>query len=79
MINHDGDSLDCGHYISDFLIPTQEFGVTVMMTISLKIMILPKGVYIRESHKKNIVMSGSTNVLFVVYIRIIHLTKTKHY
>ena len=35
-----------------FWIPAQEFGGTVMMTISLKLVILPKGVYIRESHKK---------------------------
>ena len=35
-----------------FLIAAQEFGGTVMMTISLKLVILPKGVYFRESHKK---------------------------
>ena len=67
------------HWIVDitsvmFLMPTQEFGGTVMMTTSLKVVILPKGVYIRESHKiKEKVMSGSTDVLFVVYIRTSHL------
>ena len=33
LIMHDGDSLDCGHYVSDCFIPTQEFGSTVMITI----------------------------------------------
>ena len=50
-----------------------------MMTIPLNLVILPKVVYIIESNKetkrKEKVMSGSTDVLFVVYIRKIHLKK----
>ena len=34
-----------------FLITVQDFGGTVIMTISLKLVILPKGVYYRETHK----------------------------
>ena len=62
-----------------FLIVAQEFGGTVMMIISLKLVILPKGVYYRETQKhtkkKKKTMAGSTYVLFVDYIRTIHLTK----
>ena len=43
LIKNDGDSLDCGHYVSDFFMPTHEFGGTVMMTISLKLVIIQKG------------------------------------
>ena len=61
------------------LMSAQEFGGTVMMAISLKLVILPKGVYYRETHKhmknKNKMMAGSTYVLFVVYIRTSHMTK----
>ena len=35
-----------------FLIPAQELGGTVMMKISLKLVILPEQVYIRERVKK---------------------------
>ena len=52
--------------------PAQEFGGTVIMAISLKLVILPKEFYIRESHKN---ISGSTDVLFYVYIITTHLTK----
>ena len=62
-----------------FLIAAQEFGSTVMMTISLKVVILPKGVYYRETHKltknKNELIQVSTDVLFVVYIITSHMTK----
>ena len=62
-----------------FLISAQEFGGTVMMTISLKLVIVPKGVYYKEtkslSRNKNKLMQGSTDVLFVVYIRTSHLKK----
>ena len=62
-----------------FLIAAKEFGGTEMMTISHKLVILPKGVYYRETHKhiknKNKMMEGSTDVLFVVYIRTINMTK----
>ena len=74
LINHDGDSLDCGHYISDVLMPTREFGGTVMMTISLKLVIYQKGFILERESQKN-VMSGSTDVLFVVYIRTRHVKK----
>ena len=33
LIMHGGNYLDCGHCVSDFFIPTQEFGGTVMITI----------------------------------------------
>ena len=53
-----------------FLIAAQEFGGTVMMTISLKLVILPKWVYYRETHKymkrKNKTMAGSIDVMYVV-------------
>ena len=60
-----------------FLMPTQEFGGTMMMTISLKLVILPKEVYIIKSHKKKPteVMSGSIYILFLVYIITNNLTK----
>ena len=44
-INHGGDSFDCGHMSVMFLMQTQEFGGTVMMTISLKLVIYQKGLY----------------------------------
>ena len=78
LINHDGDLLDCGHYVSDFLMPTQEFGGNVMMTISLELVILPKGVYISDVTKKRKVMSGSTDVLFVVYIITSNMTQYRY-
>ena len=46
------------------LMPTQEFGGTVMMKISLKLVILPKGVILErvtknnKKNNKNKVMSG---------------------
>ena len=72
LINRDGDSLDCGNYVSDIFMTTQEFGGTVMMTISLKIVILPKGVYIIESHKKTKreqkLMPGPTYIYIYIYL-----------
>ena len=63
-----------------FLIAAQEFGVTVMMTISLKLVILSKGFYYRETHKhtknKNKMMSVSKDILFVVYIRTSNMIKS---
>ena len=44
LMNHDVELLDCGHYVSDFLISAQGFSGTLMMTISLKLVITPKGV-----------------------------------
>ena len=51
LINHDGDSLDCGHYVSDIFIAAQEFGGTVMMTISLKSVIYHKEFIIKRLTK----------------------------
>ena len=73
LINHDGDSLDCGHCFSDFfdcntgiLWHCDDENITI-------ISYLPKGVYYRETHKymkkKKKVMTVSIDVLFVVYIR----------
>ena len=54
-----------------FLIAAQELGGTVMTTISLKLVILPKGVYYRETHKhtkkKEKTMAGPTDV-FLLFI-----------
>ena len=62
-----------------FLIASQECGVTLMITISLKLVILPKEVYYRETQKhtkkKKKRMAGSIDALFVIYIRTTHLTK----
>ena len=62
-----------------FLIPTREFGGTEMMKIPLKLVNLPKWVYIGEGHKKSPkkVMSGSTDVFFL-NIRTIHLKKYRY-
>ena len=56
-----------------FLMPTQEFGGTVMMPISQKLVIFQKG-YIQDrvtnqQQQKRKMMSGSKEILFVVYIR----------
>ena len=62
-----------------FLIAAHEFGGTAMMTISLKLVILPKGVYYIDTQKhmkkKKKTMAGPTDVLFVVYIRTTYLIK----
>ena len=62
-----------------FLMEAQEFDGTVMMTISLKLVILPKGVFCIETHKhtnkKKKMMSGSTDVLFAFYIKTSHFKK----
>ena len=52
-----------------FLMQTQEFGGTVMIKISLKLVILPKGVYIRDSHKKKKQINVSINrcIIFCLY------------
>ena len=73
LINHHGDSLDCSHYFSDF------FDINTVIWWHwdddniTQISGLPKGVYYRETQKltkkKNKLMQGSTNLLFVVYIR----------
>ena len=79
LINHDGNQLNCGQYVSDvfdcstgILCHCDDDNITQMSD-------LPKVIYYRETHKhtkkKNIMMAGSTDVFFVVYIRKIHLTK----
>ena len=76
LINHDGDSLDCGHYISDVFDANTGIWWHWDDDNIIKIIDLPGGFYIRESHKKKEVMSGSTNVFFVVSIRTSHLKNT---
>ena len=50
-INHDGDLLDCGHYVSDvFDISTGIWWHCDDDNIT-QISDLPKGVYYRETHK----------------------------
>ena len=81
LINHDGDSFDCGNYVSDvFDISTgiwwhcDDDNITELSD-------LPKGVHYRETQKpvkKKCLMMGSSKVLFVVYIRTSHLTKHSH-
>ena len=58
-----------------FLMQTNEFGGNVMMAISLKLVIYLKGFILERVTKKKNGMSGSTDVLFFVYIRTSHLTK----
>ena len=79
LINYDGDSLDCGHYISDVFDSSTDIWWHCDDDNITEISDLPKGVYYRETHeptkKKNILIHGSKKVLFVDYIRTIHLTK----
>ena len=59
-----------------FFKAAQEFGGTVMMIISLKLVIYQKGFVIErvtKNQKERKMISGSKDVLFVVYIRTIHL------
>ena len=70
------------HWIMDItsviiLIPPQEFGGTVMMTIPLKVVVYEKGLIleiVKKTGKKK-AMSGSTDVLLFFYTRTSHLTK----
>ena len=73
LINHDGNSLYCGHYVSDVFDSSTGIWWHYDDEKITQISDLPKGVYIRESHQK--MTSGSKYVLFVVYIRTSHLTK----
>ena len=79
MINHDGDSMDCGHDVSDVFDSSTGIWWHCDDDNITEISDLPKGVYYRETHKpkkkKKILMHGSTKVLFVVYTRTSHLTK----
>ena len=79
IVNHDGDSLDCGHYVSDVF-----DSITVIWwhcddeNLS-EHSDLPDGVYYKKSDKppfkKKLLMVGSSKVLSVVYIRTSHLIK----
>ena len=79
LINHDGDSLDWGHYFSDFFNSSTGVWWHCDDDNINQISDLPNGVYYRETHKimknKNKTMEGSTDVLFVVYIITSRLTK----
>ena len=78
LINHDGDSLYCGHYVSGVFDSNTGIWWKCDDDNITEISDLPKGVYYRETHKptkKNKKMHGSTKLLFVVYIRTIYLTK----
>ena len=74
-INHDGDSSYCGHYVSDVFDANMGIWWHCDAENITQISDLPKRVYSRESHKKNRVISGSTDLLFVFYIRTSHLKK----
>ena len=79
LINHDGDSLYCGHYVSDVFDSSTGIWWHCDDYNINQISDLPKGGYYRETHKhmknKNKIMAGSTDLLFVVYIRTSHQTK----
>ena len=63
-----------------FLMPAQEFGGTVMMTISLKLVIYPKWLYYRESQKnKNKTKSDvRLNIFIICFFNIRTIDLTKH-
>ena len=53
LINHDGDSLDCGNYVSDVFDDNTRIWWHCDDCNITKISDLQKGVYIRESNKKH--------------------------
>ena len=72
-----------------FLMPTQEFGGTMMTKVSLKLVILPKGVYIRETHKcfyvriNKFIICGlyqnkPSEKIQLFFQEFTHMSKTKH-
>ena len=79
LIKHDGDTLDCGHYVSDVFDSSTGIWWHCDDDNITEISALPKEVYYREAHKptkkKKKLMQGSTDILFVVYIRTSHMTK----
>ena len=79
LINHDGDLLYCGHYVSDVFDSSTGIWWHCDDDNITEISGLPKWVYYRETQKptkkKKTLMPGFTKVLFVVYIRTSHLTK----
>ena len=52
MINHDGDSLDCGHYVSNVFDSSTGIWWHCDDENITQISDLPKGFCYRESHKK---------------------------
>ena len=80
LINHDGDSLYCGHYVSDVFDSSTGIWCHCDDENITELSDLPEGVYNRETHRpaeKKCLMMGSSKVLFVVYISTIHLMKYK--
>ena len=51
LINHDGDSLDCGHYVSDICDSSTGIWWHCDDDNITEVSDLPKGVYYRETHK----------------------------
>ena len=79
LINHGFDSLDCGDYVSDVFEANTGIWWHCAHKNITQISDFPKGVYLRDIHKKNTKnkgMSGSADVLFFVYIRTSHLKNT---
>ena len=78
-VNHDGDSLDFGHYVSDIFDSSTGIWWHCDDDNITQISDLPKRVYYRETYKHMkkiyIMMAGSTDVFFDVYIRTSHLIK----
>ena len=74
--------MDCGNYVSDVFDSSTEIWWHCDDDNITEISDIPKGFYYRETQestkKNNILMHGSTNVLFVVYIRTSHLTKHRY-
>ena len=81
LINHDGDSLDCGHYVSDVFDASTGIWWHCDYYNITQISDLPNGVYYIETQKhtknKNKKMAGPKDVLFVVYTRTTHLKNTQ--
>ena len=79
LTNHDGDLLDCGHYVSDIFDSSTGIVWHCDDDIITEISDSPKVVYYRETHKpikkKKISIHSSIKLLFVVYIRMSNLNK----
>ena len=78
LVNHDGDSLDCGNYVSDVFDSSTGIWWHCDYDNITELSDLPHGVYYSETHKpteKKRLMMGSSKVLSVVYIRTSRLIK----
>ena len=51
LVNHDGDSLDCGHYVSDIFDSSTRIWWPCDDDNTTELSDLPEGVYYRETHK----------------------------